>query len=65
MRISLAAIAGFIWIACSVAYACTCIPNPPPKEALAKSTAVFSGKVTKVADAGDLELDVTIDVATV
>jgi hypothetical protein len=30
------------------ALACSCLPPPPPKEAMEKSTAVFSGKVTKI-----------------
>jgi len=44
--------------------ACSCVPNPPPKEALAKASAVFSGKVLAVETEGR-ESKVTIQVATV
>jgi hypothetical protein len=43
-------------------YACSCIAPPPPKEALAAASAVFSGKVTAVAAAGDHEKAVTIEI---
>jgi hypothetical protein len=29
------------------AYACSCLPSPPPDQALADATAVFSGRVTE------------------
>ena len=34
----------------AVAQACDCKPHPPPKKALEQAQAVFSGKVTKIAD---------------
>ncbi|HEY0550491.1 MAG TPA: hypothetical protein VGF13_12885 [Verrucomicrobiae bacterium] len=34
-----------LWLAAFSAAACSCLPNPPPKEALAKAAAVFSGTV--------------------
>lgn len=35
-------------IAPSTALACSCVPPPPPQEALAQSEAVFSGKVVSI-----------------
>jgi hypothetical protein len=43
-------------------YACSCKEPPPPKEALKNSSAVFSGKVTAVAAAGEYEKAVTIEI---
>jgi hypothetical protein len=43
-------------------YACSCIAPPPPKEALAAASAVFSGKVTAIEAAGDHEKAVTIEI---
>lgn len=43
--------------------ACSCPPPPPPKEAMEKSTAVFSGKVLKVeVDEAKHQRTVTIEV---
>ncbi len=36
----------------TVSWACDCAPNPPPKEALKKASAVFSAKVVKIEEAG-------------
>lgn len=35
-------------------FACSCVPPPPPEEALANSTAVFSGTVTEIIAPADL-----------
>jgi hypothetical protein len=45
-------------------YACSCIAPPPPKDALKTASAVFSGKVTAIVDAGDHEKAVTIEIKT-
>jgi hypothetical protein len=37
-----------LFLSAGFAFACSCLPYPPPKEALAKVSAVFSGKVQKV-----------------
>lgn len=46
------ALGSFAW----VGFACDCAPPPPPKEALAKSAAVFLAKVVQIEDAGTGEL---------
>ena len=35
-------------------YACSCVPSPPPLEALAKADAVFSGEVVSISEPGGL-----------
>lgn len=47
------------------AEACKCKAPPPPKEALAASAAVFSGKVTKIEPDRGYGLLVTLKVASV
>src|ERR1043165_3276562 len=43
--------------------ACDCLPPPPPKEAMAKSAAVFLARVVKVVDdPAGAERTVTLDV---
>ncbi len=55
-----------ILVACgTVAYACSCAPPPPPKESLEAASAVFSGKVLKIEDAGEFERAVTLEVKSI
>ncbi len=53
---------GFLLACSTVSYACSCLPPPPPKESLEASSAVFSGKVLKIEDAGEFERAVTLEV---
>lgn len=46
-------------------HACSCIAPEPPQESLAKSAAVFSGKVTLVKSDSDLQQVIAIDVTNV
>ena len=46
------------------AYACSCVPPPPPKQSLDNASAVFSGKVTKT-EKTDFQLKATIQVENV
>jgi hypothetical protein len=46
----------------SSAWACSCAPPPPPKQSLAKSAAVFAGKVTAVKRDG-FQVRVTFEIS--
>ncbi len=61
--LGLAACAMFAAAICtSGSDACSCIPPPEPKKALAQSAAVFLAKVVEIEDAGDMTKIVTLDV---
>jgi hypothetical protein len=45
-------------------WACSCVPPPPPREALQEAAAVFSGTVVELQTAGDGRLQATLDVDT-
>lgn len=49
-------------VAASPAWSCSCIPSPPPKQALAKSAAVFAAKVVDI-DRGERQLKVTLEIS--
>ena len=52
-----------LWAAPSV-WACSCVPNPPPREALDQAAVVFAGRVLEIRQINDDEgfplLDVTL-----
>ncbi len=54
-----------VWTAPRV-HACSCIPNPPPREAFEQAGLVFAGRVLDIRDASEAEypgsLDVTLEV---
>jgi len=62
MRILSAGCALLVMAVSNSAWACSCVPPPPPKQALAKSAAVFAGKVTDVKRDG-FQLRVTFEVS--
>jgi len=49
----------------SAAVACSCAPPPTAKASLEKASAVFTGKVLKIEDAGKFERAITLQVAQV
>jgi len=49
-------------VAVSPAWACSCIAPPAPKQAMAKSAAVFAAKVGKV-ERGERQLKVTLQIS--
>lgn len=64
MRALLSSVAAMALAGIGVAQACSCAPPPGPKKALEQAAAVFSGKVTKIEEAGDGELAITLQTAT-
>jgi hypothetical protein len=64
MRTLLTTVVAMAVAGAGLAQACSCIPPPPPKKALEQAHAVFSGKVTKIEEAGEGELSVTLELAT-
>ncbi len=65
MRLSILTLAVLLVLSGQL-FACSCVSPPPPKQALAKAHAVFSGKVTYVKSFGGLNGHklVTIEIAT-
>ena len=45
-----------------VAQACSCIPNPPPREAFEQASLVFAGRVLEIRDAREEEYPVALEV---
>ena len=64
MRTLLTTIVAMAVAGAGMAEACSCIAPPPPKKALEQANSVFSGKVTKIEEAGESELAVTFELAT-
>jgi hypothetical protein len=62
MRFAIALALASLLLTSPAVFACKCRPPAPPKDALAESFAVFTGKVTSVEKAGEFQIAVTLKV---